>query len=170
MKVPLYIVSPECNGPRVTHNLTSHIDLTPTIFSLAKSNKNFEYNFEGNNLIDLFENPSVAINDYVYFAQEWPWYPGVEKVRYASSGFFDGRFKYLRYYGVGGGVTNMGLETSSKMKIKRTAPFDLFEHEFYDLQEDPFELNNLGHTKSGKKSLTKKQFKRLNDIENKIGI
>ena len=170
MNVPLYIVSPECNEPRTTINLTSHIDLAPTIFSLAKSNEKFDYNFEGNNLIELFENPSVSMNEYVYFAQEWPWYPGVEKVRYASSGFFDGRFKYLRYYGVGGGVTNMGLEMTGKMEIKRTAPFDLVEHELYDLQEDPFELNNLGHTKSGNVSLTKKQFQRLNEIENKIGI
>jgi hypothetical protein len=91
-------------------------------------------------------------------------------VRYASSGFFDGRFKYARYYGVGGGVTNMGLEMTGKMEIKRNAPFDLVEHELYDLQEDPFELNNLGQTKSSKVSLTKKQFQRLYEIENKIGI
>ena len=94
----------------------------------------------------------------------------MEKVRYASSGFFDGRYKYSRYYGVGGGVTNMGLEMSGKMEIKRSAPFDLVEHELYDLQEDPFELNNLGHPKYGKARLTKKQFERLNEIENKMGI
>jgi arylsulfatase len=170
MNVPLYIVSPEWNGPRVTNNLTSHIDLAPTIFNLAGSNKKFEYKFEGKNLIDILDNPSVPIREYVYFAQEWPWYPGVEKVRYASSGFFDGRFKYARYYGVGGGVTNMGLEMTGKMEIKRNAPFDLVEHELYDLQEDPFELNNLGQTKSSKRSLTKKQFQRLYEIENKIGI
>ena len=56
------------------------------------------------------------------------------------------------------------------MEIKRNAPFDLVEHELYDLQEDPFELNNLGQTKSSKVSLTKKQFQRLYEIENKIGI
>ena len=170
MNVPLYIVSPEWNGPRETNNLTSHIDLAPTIFNLAGSNKKFEYKFEGKNLIDILDNPSVPIREYVYFAQEWPWYPGVEKVRYASSGFFDGRFKYARYYGVGCGVTNMGLEMTGKMEIKRNAPFDLVEHELYDLQEDPFELNNLGQTKSSKVSLTKKQFQRLYEIENKIGI
>jgi arylsulfatase A-like enzyme len=163
-------VSPEWNVPRVTHNLTSHIDLAPTIFNLAAPNKNFEYSFKGNSLIDLLEDPSEAIREYVYFAQEWPWYPGVEKVRYASSGFFDGRFKYARYYGVGGGVTNLGLEMKGKMKIKRNAPFDLVEHELYDLQEDPFELNNLGHTKSSKVILTKKQFQRLNEIENELGV
>ena len=64
----------------------------------------------------------------------------------------------------------MGLEMSGKMEIKRSAPFDLVEHELYDLQEDPFELNNLGHPKYGKARLTKKQFERLNEIENKIGI
>jgi len=57
-----------------------------------------------------------------------------------------------------------------KMKIKRNAPFDLVEHELYDLQEDPFELNNLGHTKSNKVILTKKKFQRLNEIENEIGV
>ena len=170
MNVPLYIVSPEWNLPRVTHNLTSHIDLAPTIFNLAAPNKKFEYSFKGNSLIDLLEDPSEAIREYVYFAQEWPWYPGVEKVRYASSGFFDGRFKYARYYGVGGGVTNLGLEMKGKMKIKRDAPFDLVEHELYDLQEDPFELNNLGHTKSSKVILTERQYQRLNQIEKELGV
>ena len=56
------------------------------------------------------------------------------------------------------------------MEIKRSAPFDLVEHELYDLQEDPFELYYLGHPKYGKARLTKKQFERLNEIENKIGI
>ena len=64
----------------------------------------------------------------------------------------------------------MGLEMSGKMKIKRSASFDLVEHESYDLQEDPNELNNLGHPKSGKARLTEKQFERLNEIENKMGI
>jgi len=75
----LYIIYPELNGPRKTNNLTSNIYLTLKIFGFVKLRKNFDYKLEGNNLIDLLEDQSVAISDYVYCAQEWPWYIGEKK-------------------------------------------------------------------------------------------
>ena len=47
--------------------------------------------------------PTATVRDDV-FSHRWPWYPGVEQTRYASSGIFDGRYKYCRYYGIGGGT------------------------------------------------------------------
>ena len=92
----------------------------------------------------MFADQGATIRDHVLFAQEWPWYRGVEHVRYASTGIFDGRHKYCRYYGVGGGndVTGRPL-TGDSMQFGRDAAFEDQEHELYDLQEDPNELVNL---------------------------
>jgi len=170
MKVPLYIVSPEWSEPRFTNSLTSHIDLARTIIDLAGGFQSEVCPFEGVSLLSILNNPKASVRDNVFFAQEWPWYPGVEKVRYANSGFFDGRYKYSRYYGVGGGVTNKGKILGSKMKIKKNAPFDQFEHELYDLQEDPYELINLGHEKNRRMGLVKQNFEKLAAIESILEI
>ena len=170
MKVPLYIVSPEWSEPRFTNSLTSHIDLARTIIDLAGGFQSEVCPFEGVSLLSILNNPKASVRDNVFFAQEWPWYPGVEKVRYANSGFFDGRYKYSRYYGVGGGVTNKGKILGSKMKIKKNAPFDQFEHELYDLQEDPYELINLGHEKNRRMGLVKQNYEKLAAIESILEI
>ena len=56
------------------------------------------------------------------------------------------------------------------MKIKKNAPFDQFEHELYDLQEDPYELINLGHEKNRRMGLVKQNFEKLAAIESILEI
>ena len=67
-------------------------------------------------------------------------------------------------------MTNKGQILGSKMKIKKNAPFDQFEHELYDLQEDPYELINLGHEKNRKMGLVKQNFEKLAAIESILEI
>ena len=114
MKVPLYITTPDMNFSQITKSLSSHIDLARTIIDLAGGSDRQLEKFEGKSLTRLLNDPSKTVRNSVYFAQEWPWYPGVEKVRYANTGYFDGKIKYSRYYGIGGGVTNLGLKNNKK--------------------------------------------------------
>ena len=59
-------------------------------------------------------------------------------------GSFDGRYKYARYFGVGGGLPNDDLSgRPTPMLYGPDAAFEDQEHELYDLQEDPHELVNL---------------------------
>jgi len=66
-------------------------------------------------------------------------------VRYSLRGYFDGRYKYVRYFGVGGGTDNFGegLDWQPQMRFGPDAHFLDQEHELYDLQEDPGELVNI---------------------------
>ena len=82
------------------------------------------------------------------FAQDWAWYDGLINTRYASRGIFDGRYKYCRYYGVGGSSTTRGTPIAHPKTFGSDSHFDDHEHEFYDLQEDPGELVNLAMDRS----------------------
>ena len=77
------------------------------------------------------------------FAQDWAWYRGVHETRYASTGIFDGRYKYCRYYGVGGGTSVLGQRLGAAKTYDYDAAFEDHEHELYDLEEDPHEIVNL---------------------------
>ena len=166
MKVPLYITTPDMNFSQITKSLSSHIDLARTIIDLAGGSDRQLEKFEGKSLTRLLNDPSKTVRNSVYFAQEWPWYPGVEKVRYANTGYFDGKIKYSRYYGIGGGVTNLGLVNNKKMRVTKNSNFDDFEHELYDLSEDPHEINNIGYKKNSNKKILKRYFNNLNELEN----
>jgi hypothetical protein len=59
-------------------------------------------------------------------------------------GFFDGRYKYARYYGVGGGKPNDDFTATASEKLYGVdANFDDQDHEYYDHLEDPGEVVNL---------------------------
>ena len=96
------------------------------------------------------------------------WYPGVEKVRYANTGYFDGKINYSRYYGIGGGVTNLGLKNNKKMRVTKDSKFDDFEHELYDLSVDPYEINNIGYKRNSNKKFLKRYFNNLNELESSL--
>lgn len=124
--------------------------------------------FVGESLSPVFENSSAKIRDYVLFNQEWPWYPGVEQCRYASSGIFDGINKYCRYYGLGGGFDTQGNQNGEpEMLFGRDAAFDDHDHEMYDLQEDPHELVNLAVDRSRREEVRSK-FSELRSIEHEM--
>ena len=86
-----------------THALASHVDLAKTIAEFGGVTTSDYPGLVGESLSPIFTDLDAKIRDYVLFSQQWPWYKGVEHTRYASAGIFDGRHKYCRYYGVGGG-------------------------------------------------------------------
>ena len=105
MRIPLYINAPGITDAGTqTDALSCHIDLARTIAEFGGVDVGDTPTLVGESLSPLFDDQSAKIRDNVLFSQEWPWYSGVETRRYASSGIFDGRYKYCRYYGVGGGA------------------------------------------------------------------
>lgn len=167
MRIPLYMVAPGITEPGTkTDVLASHPDLATTIAEFAGVDVSQRPTLHGESMAPIFEDGDAAkIRDYVLFAQEWPWYAGVEHTRYASSGIFDGRYKYCRYYGVGGGNDAAGIPlTGDKMAFGRDADFEDHDHEFYDLQEDPHELVNLAMDRSRREEV-RRRFAELRTIE-----
>ena len=52
------------------------------------------------------------------------------------------------------------------MRVTKNSNFDDFEHELYDLSEDPHEINNIGYNKNSNKKILKRYFNNLNELEN----
>jgi hypothetical protein len=77
---------------------------------------------------------------------------------------FDGRFKYCRYYGVGGSSTTRGTPIERPKLFKADAAFEDHEHELYDLQEDPGELVNLAMDRS-RRAEVRRWFDHLLELE-----
>ena len=166
MRIPLYINAPGITeAGTVTDALTCHVDLATTVAEFGGVDVSDRPAMRGESLSPLFSDQSATIRDHVLFAQEWPWYAGVEHVRYASSGIFDGRYKYCRYYGVGGGNDAAGNPlTGDRMLYGRDATFEDHDHEFYDLQEDPHELVNLAMDRS-RRDEVRRRFAELRAVE-----
>ena len=90
-------------------------------------------------------NPPVLVRDHVLFRQEQGWHRSCLPLNFALGGYFDGTTKYVRYFGTGGGVDNIGrgLSWLPTMRVPADGdPWDM-EHELYDLGEDPGEMVNL---------------------------
>ena len=165
MRIPLYLHIPGQTAPgSKTHALTTHPDLAVTIAELAGVTVGDEPGLVGESLLPLVANQETSVRDYVLFAQEWPWYPGVEQTRYASTGIFDGRDKYCRYYGVGGGHDAIGVSLPGEMRFTRDSSFSDHDHEWYDLSEDPHELVNLALDR-GQRGELRRRFDELMAIE-----
>ncbi len=166
MRIPLYVHGPGlADAGTTTDSLTSHLDLATTIAELGGVDIAATPSLAGETMGPLFRDQQTTIRDYVLFAQEWPWYRGVEHVRYASSGIFDGRHKYCRYYGIGGGNDATGQPlTGKRMQFGRDAAFEDHEHELYDLADDPHELVNRAMDRDNRQEL-RRRFGELRAIE-----
>ena len=143
MRIPLYVVAPGITKPgTVSDAMMSPVDLAATICELGGINSE-DAKLPGQSMLPIWSDPNETGREFVLFAQDWAWYDGLINTRYASRGIFDGRFKYSRYYGVGGSSTTRGTPIAHEKIFGPDSHFDDQEHELYDLFEDPGEMVNL---------------------------
>ena len=169
MRVPLYIRVPGVTTPGSrTSALASHVDLAATIGALAGVPAGTadptagRPTLQGTDLGPVLADPSASVRDHVVFAQDSAQTEHLNQVRYALRGFFDGRTKYARYYGVGGGKPSTGLwgkDPGTKL-FDVDCAFDDNDHELYDHDSDPGELVNLANDRS-RRAEVREHYERL---------
>jgi arylsulfatase A-like enzyme len=164
MRIPLYLRVPGRTRPGSrTDALASHVDLASTLPLLAGAPE-VPDGYSGVDLQPLFDDQAATVRDHVLFMQDSAWYARCIPTRYAMRGLFDGRFKYTRYYGVGGSTTPWGTRSREPKLYDVDARFEDHDHEWYDLQEDPHELVNLAHDR-GRQAELREWFERLRAAE-----
>ncbi len=170
MRIPLYVSIPGVTTPgSSTDALATHVDLATTIPMLGGAARDDLPTFHGRDLTPVFTDPTgVIVRDHVLFAQDTAWYDTCLPLRYAIRGMTDGRYKYARYYGVGGGTTPFTQSKTPKM-YDVDAAFEDHDHELYDLQEDPGELVNLAMDR-GRRTELRDFFHRLKEYEAAEGL
>ncbi|HUY66838.1 MAG TPA: sulfatase-like hydrolase/transferase [Acidimicrobiales bacterium] len=157
MRVPLYVKAPGVTSPgSVTSSLGSHVDLAATLCSLAGVDPaTAAATVQGTDLSPVLADPGASVVDQILFAQDSAQTTELNKVRYALRGFFDGRTKYARYYGVGGGKPSTGLwgKPPGHKLFDADCAFDDNDHEWYDRDTDPDEVVNLANDRSRRADL-----------------
>jgi len=173
MRVPLYVRVPGMTTPGTTSaSLATHVDLAATICALAGLDATEAFGpdgrptLQGVDLSAVFADPTATVRDHVLFAQDSAQTQALNGVRYALRGFFDGRNKYARYYGVGGGKPSTGLwgKDPGRKLFDVDCDFDDQDHEWYDLDVDPFELENLANDR-GRRHVLREAFDRMRAYE-----
>jgi arylsulfatase A-like enzyme len=163
MRVPLYVRVPSLSqaGSR-TDALGTHVDLAATIVALAGLDPRSQPSLSGVDLSPVIADPSTGVRSHVLFAMDSAHTDRINQTRYAMRGFFDGRTKYARYYGVGGGIpgTGLGGRPRGAKLYDVDAAFDDQDHEWYDQQDDPHELVNLAMDRARRQEL-RTNFERL---------
>ncbi len=166
MRIPLYVVAPGITKPgTVSDAMMSPVDLAATICELGGINSD-DAKLPGQSMLPIWSDPNETGREFVLFAQDWAWYDGLINTRYASRGIFDGRFKYSRYYGVGGSSTTRGTPIAHEKIFGPDSHFDDQEHELYDLFEDPGEMVNLAMDRT-KRDTVREWHHRLLEAESK---
>jgi len=163
MRVPLYVRVPGLTTPATqTAALASHIDLAATVMALAGVDLADHPSLRGADLTPVLADPAVAVRDHVLFAMDSAHTANINQTRYAVRGFFDGRHKYARYYGVGGGIPGPGLggRPQGRKLFDVDCDFDDQDHEWYDQAEDPDELVNLAMDR-GRRAELRELYERL---------
>jgi arylsulfatase A-like enzyme len=163
MRVPLYVRVPGLTRPgSTTDALATHVDLAATICALAGVDPSTTMRaaaqgsrLDGVDLTPVLARPDLSVRDHVLFAQDSAHTQNLNQVRYALRGFFDGRTKYARYYGVGGGKPSTGLwgRDPGRKLFDVDCDFDDQDHEWYDHDADPLELVNLAHDRARRSEL-----------------
>jgi arylsulfatase A-like enzyme len=173
MRVPLYIRAPGLTTAGSTSaSLATHVDLAATICSLAgvdpgtATGPDGRPTLQGHDLSPVLADTAAAVRDHVVFAQDSAQTERLNGVRYALRGFFDGRTKYARYYGVGGGKPSTGLwgKDPGHKLFDVDCAFDDQDHEWYDHDADPHELANLANDRGRRHELLA-EFERLREYE-----
>jgi arylsulfatase len=165
MHVPCTVRVPGLTAAGATSEaLATHVDLAATICALAGVES--APSVRGRDLTPVLRDPSTSVRDYVLFAHDTAHTDRINETRYAIRGFFDGRTKYARYYGVGGGKPGTGLwdkDPGAKL-YDVDAAFEDQEHEWYDHDSDPHELVNLAHDR-GRRPELRALYERLLECE-----
>jgi arylsulfatase len=171
MRVPLYVRVPGVTkAASSTDALATHVDLAATICGLAGTPTSGlepeDSPMQGVDLQPVLDRPSSVVRDHVLFAQDSAQTQNLNLVRYALRGFFDGKTKYARYYGVGGGKPSTGLwgKDPGRKLYDVDCDFDDQDHEWYDHSTDPLELVNLAHDRARRQEL-RENFERLRAYE-----
>lgn len=143
MRIPLYVRGPGATPGATVDALTSSADIPSLLCGLAGVDD--APSLSGHDLRPLLDHSADTVRDHVLFAQAQGWHKSCISQRFALRGYFDGRHKYVRYFGVGGGVDNTGgtIDWQPGMRFGPDSAFEDHEHELYDLVEDPHELVNL---------------------------
>jgi arylsulfatase A-like enzyme len=168
MRVPCYVKpaggAGAVAGQRST-SLSSHVDLASTICGFAGVEA--DPGFQGVDLGPLVADPAASVREHVLFAHATAHTSNIRATRWAIRGVFDGRHKYARYYGVGGGLPNDDFSgVPTPMLYGPDAAFEDQEHEWYDHAEDPHELVNLAMD-VGRRNELRTWFEELRAIEAK---
>jgi arylsulfatase len=162
MNVPLYVRVPGVTrAGSTTTAMGTHVDLATTISALAGVRHE---SLKGVDLAPVFADPAASVRDHVLFAQDSAHTKRIQQTRYALRGYFDGRWKYTRYYGVGGGLPSEDPTATGPKLFDVDADFDDQDHELYDLQEDPGELANLALDR-GRREEVRRHFAELRALE-----
>ncbi|MDP1806028.1 MAG: sulfatase-like hydrolase/transferase, partial [Acidimicrobiales bacterium] len=168
MRVPCYVkpaagsTAAASAGERST-SLSSHVDLARTFCGFAEVEP--DPGMQGVDLGPLMADPATTVRDHVLFAHATAHTSNIRSTRWAIRGVFDGRHKYARYYGVGGGLPNDDFTGKpTPMLYGPDAAFEDQEHEWYDQQEDPHELVNLAMD-NGRRSELRSRFDDLKALE-----
>ncbi len=166
MRVPLYVRAPGRTAAGATSSaLSSSVDLASTIAGIAGLDPSDQPTLSGVDLGPVLDEPDRSVRDHVLFAQDSAHTLNLRHTRYALRGMFDGRHKYARYYGFGGGKPNDDFSNRPSQKLYDVdADFDDQDHELYDLHEDPHELVNLAHDR-GRGQELRKRYAELLELE-----
>ena len=147
-----------------TEALATHVDLAATICSMAGLELSEHPSLAGQDLSPVLSDPTAKVRDWVFFSQDSAQSDLISQCRYAVRGFFDGTTKYARYYGIGGGIRRQGDQSEETKLYDADADFDDHDHEWYDLSQDPHELENRAHGRA-ERSRVRELFNQLLEIE-----
>lgn len=114
-KIPLIISCPELlNGEKTEDRMIQNIDIAPSILEVFGINKPEQ--MQGMSVIKMLKGEDVKWRDRIFY--EYYWEENFPQTP-TTFGIRTDKYKYIRYWGI--------WDTN----------------EFYDLEEDPYEMNNL---------------------------
>lgn len=115
VKVPFLVRLPEImEGGQTIENMVQNIDVAPTILEMAGIQK--PEHMQGRSIMPIVKGEEAAWRDRIFYEYYWEYsYPQTPTMH----GVRTDRYKLIRYHGI--------WDTN----------------EFYDLEEDPYEMNNL---------------------------
>jgi len=131
INVPLIISNPQLfPSPVVTRELAGHIDLLPTVASVAGVLDQYKHKFKGIDLSPLFTAPDQSLQEAIHFTFDDKGMEPLIKISSDTPRYIRAlRTKdwlYAAYYGY-------------------TKGGPVFDYELYDLENDPDEKINLAH-------------------------